>query len=79
MPRYPRVLVDDGVEGDVRLRLRVGTDGKVLSAVVVEGVHPLLDRLSQRAALLHRYRPAQADGRPAVSTAFLTITWAIDD
>lgn len=49
------------------LRVRIGEDGRVLSAAVLESSHPAYDQAALRAARRWSYRPATLDGRPVAS------------
>lgn len=57
-PDYPALARHAGMEGTVLIHVLVGTDGQVVDAVVVQGVHPLLDRAAQQAARQCRFTPA---------------------
>ncbi len=52
-------------KGSVRLQL--GADGKVVSATIVEPIHPAYDRLLLAAARDWLYEPARRDGIPVAS------------
>ena len=56
---YPEIARHAGLEGTVVVHVLVGPNGKVIDAVVVKSVHPLLDRAAVNAALLCRFRPAK--------------------
>src|SRR5690606_38140356 len=49
-PDYPALARHAGLEGTVMIHVLVGPDGRVIDAVVVRSVHPLLDRPAQQAA-----------------------------
>lgn len=66
-PRYPEEIRDLGIEGQVVLSLRIDDQGKVVRALLVRGLHPILDKEARRAAVKMRFSPAQA-GKTAVST-----------
>ena len=59
---YPSELVKQGIGGDVLLELLVNESGGVDSAVVVRGIHPVLDSSAAEAARSFKFRPAMADG-----------------
>lgn len=69
-PLYPRNARLAGVEGVVRLRLRVGADG-TLSRVVVAASSgdAALDRAAVEAASASTYRPARIGGRAVEAEA----------
>lgn len=64
VPTYPDAARADGVEGEVRLELVVGTSGLVESARVVHGVGHGLDESALRAARDFRFAPASMGGYP---------------
>ena len=49
------------------LRIEIGEDGQVRSAVMVESTHPMYDAAAVRAAKTWTYRPATRGGRPVIS------------
>ncbi len=58
-PEYPAAARRRGIEGFVRIRVRVATDGKPLEASVLESSgHRILDDAALRAARAWRYAPA---------------------
>ncbi|MFW5813716.1 MAG: TonB-dependent receptor domain-containing protein, partial [Fibrobacterota bacterium] len=59
---YPRECIREGIEGVVLLELLVNEEGKVDSAAVVNGVHPLLDSSAAEAARAFLFSPAVAGG-----------------
>jgi TonB family protein len=70
--QYPADLYDQGVEGEVRLRLYVDSLGHVLpdsTRVAVSSGTPALDSAAVRGASLLMFAPAHQDGRP-VAIAF---------
>jgi len=69
---YPPDLYDQGVEGEVRLRLFVDAQGRVVAdstRVASSSGMPALDSAALRGAAELRFAPAQRDGAP-VATAF---------
>jgi protein TonB len=61
-PTYPPSARADGIEGDVRLELVVGTSGTVESARVVRGIGYGLDEEALRAARAFQFLPATRAG-----------------
>ena len=49
-PQYPEIARRSALEGTVIVKVLVGPDGLVKDAVVLQGVHPLLDREALAAA-----------------------------
>jgi len=65
--QYPADLYDQGVEGEVRLRLYVDDMGRVhpeSTTVASSSGTPALDSAAVRAAALLRFAPAHKDGQP---------------
>ena len=70
-PQYPEIARRSGLSGAVRLRLEIGTDGKVKSATVLEGA-PVLAAAAKDAVLQWRYRPYVVENRPvAIETEII--------
>ncbi len=70
--QYPADLYDQGVEGEVRLRLYVDDLGQVhpeSTRVASSSGTPALDSAAVRGAALLRFAPAHKDGQP-VGAAF---------
>ena len=61
---YPQIALRTGIGGAVRLRLLVGTDGKVKNATIIDGI-PMLAEAAKQAVLLWRYKPYLVDGKPS--------------
>lgn len=61
-PRYTGAAREYGVSGTVRLRLLLGTDGKISHIAVLDRLPYGLTRESIRAACGIRFRPAIRDG-----------------
>jgi len=58
-PRYPEVARLAQVEGTVIVKVLVGVDGTVGQAVIVQGVHPLLNNAALKAARQCVFVPGQ--------------------
>ena len=70
--QYPADLYDQGVEGEVRLRLYVDSAGRVQqesTRVASSSGTPGLDSAAVRGAALLQFAPAHRDGRP-IAMAF---------
>jgi len=70
--QYPADLYDQGVEGEVRLRLYVDDMGRVhpeSTKVASSSGTPELDSAAVRGSALLRFAPAHKDGQP-IATAF---------
>ena len=56
---YPEIARRAGLEGTVLIHARVNARGQVERADIIQGVHPLLDKAAQAAALRCRCTPAK--------------------
>ena len=65
-----------GVEGDVRLELLVGPDGKVVRTVQTSG-HPLLARAASDASRKYTYRPFIVNGEAVPAIFWIEIDFAL--
>ncbi len=68
---YPAEAADLDVSGIVMIKMLIGMDGKVLEAKIQQGVHPLVDEASLKAAREGRYAPANEFG--AAADGWLTV------
>ncbi len=76
-PRYPPVLIEQRVEGEVRLYAIIRADGTVDSVQVLRSVHPDLDRYSMEALVKWRFRPAGRKGKPVDVEAVVSIPFRL--
>ena len=78
-PQYPPVSRRLEEEGRAVLEVRVGADGSVLSARVVESSgYWRLDNAALRAVRIARFTPARRFGRPVASTLRLTFAFRLE-
>jgi TonB family protein len=63
-PDYPPLAKAAGVQGMVKLQIRVGADGHVKDATAISG-HPLLIQAAKDAALRYVYKPTMLNGQAA--------------
>jgi len=79
-PPYPREQEAAQRGGQVRVRITIGTDGRVTAITQLFATNDSFWRVTQRQALNRwRFRPATVDGRPVVSTMVMTVTFRIPD
>ena len=75
--RQPIPPIPSGVNGlgspTASVRVEIGTDGKVVGAVMQQSAHPLYDRMVLQAARDWLYTPAMLNGRPVPSEKVVTI------
>lgn len=67
-PDYPRGALRKGLEGDCTVRYTVNKQGRVESAEVLAGCHPLFKRPSLAAAKTFRYSPRIVNGKAVAVT-----------
>jgi TonB family protein len=75
-PAYPAEAKQKGVQGEVKLRTTIGTDGKVLRVEVLAG-DPMLVQAAVDAVQQWEYLPAMVDGKPAEVKADVTVNFAL--
>ena len=79
-PPYPRERERLQQEGRVRVRITIGTDGRVTAIEQLSSTQEDFWRVTQRQALSRwRFRPATVDGRPVVSTMVMTVTFRLPE
>ena len=78
-PRYPRDVMDLGIEGKVLLTVEIGKDGTTRSVTVKKGLHPILDKLSVENVKQFTWSPAEVDGEPVDTRITYSYTWQIVD
>lgn len=67
-PRYPTGPLRQELEGSCTIRVRIGTNGRVIAAEAVRATHPAFCEATQRQALRRwRFEPATRDGVPVES------------
>jgi protein TonB len=77
-PTYPPALEREGITGTVRVRVRIGSDGRVISVEDLGSTDPAFFTATERQALRHwRFRPATRDGVPVESTQELTVRFQV--
>jgi TonB family protein len=74
---YPPLLRDAGVQGEVRVRLRVAATGGVADAEVLETTHQAFAAPALEAVRLARFEPARVQGRPVEWTLELPVSFAL--
>ncbi len=73
-PDYPEMARASQLEGTVVVKVLVGPDGNVMSAVVIQSVHRLLDRAAREAALRCKFKPGRQ--RDIAVKAWMAIPFA---
>jgi protein TonB len=77
MPAYPEIAKQAGLEGLVTLKLLVGTDGRVLGVVVLDGM-PVLNEAAIQAARQYLFQPALSSGRPVAVWVAVPFRFRLD-
>lgn len=79
-PTYPVQAQRDEIEGTVRLKLLIGTDGRVAEVNVVRSSgHRLLDQTALSAAQSWILEPAQKNGTPTPAWAEVDVPFRLTD
>jgi len=76
--QYPADLFDQGVEGEVRVRLFVDSLGRVVpesTRVASTSGAPGFDSVAVRGAVDLRFAPARRDGRPVGMAFYLPVVF----
>jgi TonB family protein len=76
-PAYTDEARTKKIEGEVVLRVAFSASGDVRVLQVVRGLGYGLDQSGEEAAREIRFRPAQANGQPVDSIAFVHITFQL--
>ena len=75
---YPDASRREGEEGTCRVKITVGTNGRVADAAIVKSTgHPRLDKACLQVAHLYRFIPATVNGKPIAETSILPIQFKI--
>ncbi len=79
VPRYPKQLKDEGIEGVVVLKILIDEDGRVRGTKVIKGLHPVLDKLARAALKKTLFSPCKVDGKPVTCPYTYRFKWEIYD
>jgi protein TonB len=78
-PAYPRASLRANEEGIVKLKLLVGSDGRVIESHIERSSgFTRLDEAAREALSLCAFQPATLDGKPVQDWALLQYEWKID-
>jgi len=58
-PAYPEPLEEQGIEGEVILRLYISKKGKVVKIEVVDSDHPLFTESAKKTVATYRFKPGE--------------------
>lgn len=78
-PPYPPSMERAQRGGSVRVRVTIGTDGRVKAVERISATHDAFWEATERHALARwRFRPATLDGRPIESSKTMNVTFRIE-
>lgn len=78
-PQYPGTLLRQEIEGKVRLRFLIGTDGRVKSVNILSASHPKFADAAEKQALTKwRFIPATRDGAALEEWQTITVSFTIN-
>ena len=72
---YPESLRRQRVAGTVIVEVSLGAKGRVLSAELIQSVHPMLDAIVLRAVRQTQWQPATKSGKPVPYKFKIPITF----
>jgi periplasmic protein TonB len=76
-PIYPPIAIAAHMEGTVRLRAIIGTDGRVRELVVLSG-NPILANPAMQAVRLWRYQPTRLNGEAEEVETLVTVNFVLN-
>ncbi len=78
-PEYPGALLRQDIEGKVKLRFLIGSDGRVKSVEILSASHPKFAKAAEKQALRKwRFIPATHDGVDIDEWQTITISFTIN-
>jgi protein TonB len=79
-PAYPGSEQRAQHDGQVRVRVTIGPDGRVTDVVLISATSDAFWFATREQALRHwRFRPATVDGRPTEETRVMSVVFRIED
>jgi periplasmic protein TonB len=78
-PAYPPSARRADIEGTVFVRVRIGVDGKVITATIEKSsTHDILDSAAiQHALRKWRFKPATQDGKPIEGVRVISVVFQL--
>lgn len=76
-PAYPAELIEDGQDGEVRIRATIDEEGRVKEAAVVSASHEAFGEAARAAVQQWRFQPAVRDGRPVLQTIVIPLQFRL--
>lgn len=78
-PTYPPGLIQKEIEGSAKVKVLIGTDGRVRQVIILSATHPDFGKATERQALSKwRFKPATRDGVAVEDWQTLTVTFHLD-
>jgi len=68
-PTYTPVLIAARIQGDVRIRVNIGPNGKVTRTTLIDGKHPL-ETIAMEAARRWKFKPSGAENSAILRFTF---------
>ena len=79
-PPYPASMVRLNLDGEVRVRVTIGPDGRVTAVQLISATNPAFWAVTEHQALTRwRFRPATVDGRPVESSKVMNLHFQLQD
>jgi protein TonB len=79
-PDYPEMAKEEGAQGDVTIRVTIGPQGQVESAVIsTSSGNPQLDQAALKAAKDSTYKPPLANGVATTQDYLIIYTFSLDE
>lgn len=79
-PDYPDMAKEENIQGDVTVRITIGTSGQVIAAVIQESSgNPLLDNAALKAARESTFKPPMVNGVPTQRDYLIIYTFSLSD
>ncbi len=77
-PEYPQSLIAREIDGLVRIKILIGTDGRVRQAIILSATESAFGAVTHRQALkAWRFIPATRDGKPVEDWQEMTVKFEI--
>ncbi len=78
-PQYPAIMAAREIEGSVRIKILIGSNGRVREAIIVQATDPAFaDATVKQALKAWRFIPATRDGAPVEEWQTLSVRFAIE-
>jgi TonB family protein len=75
LPAYPHAYRSNQYKGKVIVDLKIGSDGNVLNAAIVQTVHPDIDAAALEAVKKWKFEPGICNGKPVKATSSVMVNF----